>query len=165
MAKKRKMKSRSSRGRRVGGLVPKRYQQDTMLTAGVVAGMLLARTIPAMINKVVPGIDAKVVNGIQTIGGVVIGVMSSKYPLMRGAGIGIGAMGGIDFLTNMNILPSSDAVSGDEVVLSLDNPVGGYGSGYPSNFVAGSVGASFNNQNYANNLIAGDNFAAYGMYV
>lgn len=169
MATKRKGKKKMSGRRRgrVGGFVPKKYESDSMMAVGLVGGMLLAKALPAMINKIAPGVNPKVVNGLQSVAGVVGAVMTTRMPLMRGVSLGVGAMGLMDLLTNLGWLPSADAVGADEVIFNLDG-VNGYGYGYPSNMVAGAgLGASFNNQNYANNVIAGMAVAGggYGLYM
>lgn len=157
---RRKSQKRGKRGRRIGGVIPKKYNTDTMLMGGVVVGMLAARVVPGIITKIAPGVNPKVINGIQAAGGVLLATMTGKMPFMRGASIGVGAMGAIDLLTNMGWLPNESAVAGDEMVLSLSGDGYRYGPG-PTNYVAGGggLGANFNNRTFASNLIAG----AFGM--
>lgn len=157
MAKRKsKRKGRVGARRRMSGVLPKRYENDTYMAVGVLAGLLAARMVPAVIAKVAPGMNPKIVNGLQSIVGIFGAVTTAKYPLLRGASLGVAGMGFMDLVTNMGWLPSPNAVGADEVLFNLDAPMSGAGNGYPTSLMAGSaVGASYNNQFYANNVMAG----------
>lgn len=151
MARKKTTKKRSSRSRgRVGGLVPRKYQNDTTLAGGMVLGMFAARMIPAALEKIVPGANPKLINMAQAGLGVIAAVSTAKMPLIRGAALGIAGMGLMDLATNVGVLPASSAVGANEVMIDLN---GDYG---PYNRLAGpQMGANFNNQSYASNVLAG----------
>lgn len=160
MAKKQKRSKRVSRGRRVGGVIPKKYEMDTMLALGVGLGMFAARSLPAVVNKMAPGANPKIVNVVQGIAGVIVANMSGKYPLIRGASVGIAGMAAVDLATNMGWLPGAEAVGAEEVVLSLG---GAYGPG-PTNYVAGgAVNGNFTNRTFASNVIAGNTMDLLGI--
>ena len=156
---RRKKRTPRRRGR-VGGVIPKRYQADTGLMIGVAGGMLLARVVPNVIAKVIPGASPKVTNLIQAGAGVMAAVMAPKLPIVRGVGLGVAAMGAMDLATNLGIIPGADgAVSGREVMIDLD---GGMGYGYPRRLVAGNVGATFDGKPFVDSVIAGGTSAMHG---
>lgn len=151
MSRKKRGATPKRKGRRVSGLVPKRYQSDTNLMIGVAVGLLVGRAVPGIIQKIMPGTNPKVSNAVQIGAGVVAAAMFPRSPLVRGAGVGVAAMAAVDLATNLGLMPGADGqVSGDEVIMSLDE----MGYGMPRNLVAG-VGANYTDKSYVNNVIAG----------
>lgn len=153
--KKGKVGKSRPRGK-VSGLLPRKYAGDTYLAVGVVAGMLAARIIPDALNKAVPGLDPKIVNIVQSGAGIFLAVTTGSMPFVRGASLGIAAMGLMDLATNAGILPGAK-VGANEIMLDMS----GADYGPYRSLAGGGLGASYEGQHYASNVLAGMGMGVY----
>lgn len=151
MAKKRKsIKRRSTRRRRVSGILP--GKDAAMGVAGVVIGLAAS----SYASKIIPAtLDPKIKSAILLAGGFLL--MKQKNPIISGAAKGLAAVGAFQLVNALRpgTLP---AISGAPSIV-FDNPsmISGFNS-YPNN-PQRNVIAGFNSypNNPQRNTIAGVN--------
>lgn len=140
MAKRKKAVKRSSRRRRVSGIMP--AKDSIQSVAGVLVGLVGASYIQKLIPET---LDAKIKAAALIAGGLVL--MKQKNALIKGAAQGLAAVGSFQLVNALR--PGTLPAIGRLPSIAFDNPsmISGFNS-YPNNPQRNTI-AGFNS--YPNN--------------